>query len=106
MAARLNVPLYITCQREGCGKVKQVRTRTKQRTQKACSNRCGCLMRAQSAEGQATLRRGGLVAGSRARTRLIAEVGHLTPLVAFRLGYLRGLQSKYRKTKQLQRKVA
>lgn len=38
--------------------------------------------------------RGGKVRASRARTRLIQRVAHLTPVEAFRLGYRTGLSSK------------
>ena len=42
--------------------------------------------------------RGGKMRASRARARLMLTIQHLTPLEAFRVGYVRGLQSKWRQT--------
>ena len=44
--------------------------------------------------------RGGKMRASRARARLMLTIQHLTPLEAFRVGYVRGLQSKWRQTRR------
>jgi hypothetical protein len=103
MAPKITVPLFITCER--CEAIKQVKNRTVQRLQRFCSKHCAtkaCCSHPFNKEAQS---RGGKMRASRMRTALMVKVGHLGPVEAFRLGYARGLQSKWRQTRN-RRKVA
>lgn len=106
MAPRVQHPLFILCQREGCENVKQVRTRYEQRTFRYCSKACAASATADSRREacRAACRRVGLARGHQMKQQLLARVAHLTPLEAFRIGYLRGLGAKRRQV--LKRRAA
>lgn len=95
-------PLYITCRRHGCGGKARVPNRWHQRNRRYCSKRCATL--ANEPIMRLVRQKGGFAAGKVRRQAVIARVQGLTPLEAFRLGYMRGLHSKHRQLKA--RKVA
>ncbi len=103
---KITVPLFITCQRPGCEKVHQVNSRWRQQKQKYCSLKCAAIVKQQSPEGRAASGRGARTRTAQERARLIASVQHLTPIEAFRLGYLRGLHSKHRQIRNYRRQKA
>lgn len=94
------VPLFITCQREGCENIREVRCPRYQREQKYCSRRCAALVSKNILHAEPG--KGGREAGRRRQRALLERVKNLTPVEAFRVGYVRGLQSKRR---QMQRKA-
>ena len=102
MAPRITGPLYITCEREACGAVIRVKNRALQQVQRFCSRRCATLMCAVNNLYREAQSRGGKTRAHRARLALIQRVQGLSPVEAFRVGYLRGLGSKHR---QLARRV-
>lgn len=96
-------PYFIRCQNPKCQRLKQVRTPYHQRRRKFCSHSCAMtVIRNITREAS---RRGGLTRARRIRERLVHNVGMLTPLEAFRLGYVRGLQSKLRQIRRKYRLV-
>lgn len=94
---RIAEPLYITCLRHGCGVRVRVINRYQQRMRKYCSKRCSTV--AHEPIMRLVRRKGGLARAAMMRKAVIARVANLTPLEAFRLGYLKGLQSKHRQLK-------
>ncbi len=52
---------------------------------------------------RAAMARGGRMRAARARERLLKQIEGKTPQEIFRIGYLRGLQSKYRETARWKR---
>src|SRR4051812_18507547 len=101
---RIPVELFITCERESCGQIKRVKDRAKQQTQRFCSRRCATLACNGNQFHREAQSRGGKMRAHRARVALLERVKSLTPVEAFRIGYVRGLESKWRQTKR--RKVA
>lgn len=91
-------PLFIVCAQ--CGRQREVPDRRKQRDQRYCSKSCAKVAWLRTPAGKEQAARGGRMQGRLQRFRLIRLVVNLTPLQAFRLGYVRGLQSKWRKTRQ------
>lgn len=104
MAQRITVPLFITCAR--CEGVKQVKNRHLQRIQRFCSKRCGTLASCGNAFNKDAQSRGGKTRARRARLALMRQIRHLGPVEAFRMGYVRGLQSKWRQTRNRNRRAA
>lgn len=101
MAPRITVPLFVVCARVSCGKVRQVRTRCQQQRQRFCSPRCAYLGRRRAGGfTKAQMALGGKIRASRARAALIARVAGMTPVDAFRAGYVKGLQAKWRRARQ------
>lgn len=96
MAPRITVPLFITCEREACGKVIQVRDRCLQRVQRFCGLTCAAIARNSRPHTFLASQKGGKERGRRARLKIMERVKGMTPVEAFRLGYVRGLQSKHR----------
>lgn len=92
---RRTVPLFIVCQR--CGAIKPVPLPSVQRTQRYCSRRC-------AASVTQNIRKAGRIGIERSvakrRRHVLTRVAGLTPVQAFRLGYVRGLQSKLRQIRQ------
>lgn len=99
---RIPVELFITCARDGCGQVKRVRNRALQKIQRFCSRQCATSSRVGTVFCREAQSRGGKMRAHRARLALIARVAHLTPVEAFRLGYVRGLESKHRQLRRRQ----
>lgn len=92
------VPLYAVCTRRVCGKVFEVRRPFLQKKRKYCSRRCAAFM-SKNLNPEAAQR--ALDASRRARRlAMIVRLHGMTPLEAFRLGYVRGLQAKLRKVRQ------
>lgn len=93
------VPLFITCERPSCGRLKQVRWACEQRTKRFCSQACANKVTKNTTRGQ--LWKTGVPASVVARKRkLLARVAGLTPLEAFKVGYKLGLYSKLRQVRQ------
>lgn len=92
-------PLFIVCQRAGCGKLREVRRPCEQQHEKYCSRRCAAFVTKNCAR-PGVGRLGGLECARRARRALVKRLDGLTPLEAFRLGYDRGLQSKHRQIRR------
>jgi hypothetical protein len=88
------VPLFIVCKRPGCEQIRQVRRPYLQRRGGYCSSRCANL--ATHNLTRAAAAKGGRVSASHKRTALVARLDGLSKLAAFRLGYDRGLQAKWR----------
>ncbi|SRR5581483_9622430 len=87
----------LTCARPECRRQKLV----KDRTQRYCSKRCAILMNPQMRNKSANSR-GGRMRAHRARMALLVRIQGKTPLEAFRMGYVRGLQASHRQiTKKL-----
>lgn len=88
--------LMVLCQRPGCEGVGTARDHTDHRRRRYCSTRCAALMTqnwraAQRAQARATATR---------RAQVLARIQTLPPVEAFRLGYDRGLRSKWRQLRQ------
>lgn len=83
------VPLFITCKRSGCGELRQVETVEQQVKGGYCSHRCAALDH-----------RLGVERARKLRAAMLERLDGLTPLEAFRLGYVRGLQSKIRQIRK------
>jgi len=96
---RIETPLYVFCQRPGCEGYARVTNRSKQRTRKFCSRRCAALAQPQSTLSTEARSRGGKTRAQRARRRLMQRIAGMSAIEAFRVGYVRGLQSKWRKTR-------
>lgn len=91
------VPLFIQCKRPGCEGVKQVRRVCDQRKVKYCSQRCIAIV----TQNIRRAGRKGIEASVRQRQRkVLLRVKGLSPIAAFRLGYVRGLQSKLRQIRR------
>lgn len=88
------MPLHILCARPGCEGALRVRTPSEQRRHRFCSRRCAALVTQNIRRAQPG--KGGRTSGRRRQQASLARVAGLTPLQAFRLGYVRGLQSKLR----------
>lgn len=91
--------LVITCQRLGCGQTRRVKTRYEQQRRKYCSRECAEACWSLSREAMS---RGGKVSARRRRAWMLDAVKDLTPLAAFKAGYVRGLASKTRQAKARQ----
>lgn len=91
---RRTVPLYVTCQRPGCEGIRQVSRPHLQRSGKYCSRRCAAIVAKNIAKTDkvAAARKS---AQSR-RAKILQRLTGMTPYEAFKLGYTRGLQSKWR----------
>lgn len=87
-------PLFITCKREGCEGIREVRRPGEQRKGGYCSQRCNALDHNNILH--ANHHESGVSSGRARQRRLLARLDGLTPRQIFRLGYVRGLQSKYR----------
>lgn len=79
--------LFLLCARGECGRRRRVRAGDRGVLARPgyCSHRCAALQQ-----------RLGVDRAAAAKRRMLARVAHLSPLEAFRLGYVRGLQSKLR----------
>ena len=99
------LPLFVTCQRPGCGGIRSVRHPREQRRGKYCSRFCAAMMN-QNLMKRPETRRNGLLAGIQSKKRKMREkVQGLTPLEAFQLGYETGMRSKVRYLKRLVREI-
>jgi hypothetical protein len=88
---RRTVPLFITCQRPGCGCIRFVRRPSEQLTEKYCSRRCSNIVN-KNVRHAAKL---GLRRSIQARRqKAIARIRGLSPRQAFLVGYKAGLSSK------------
>lgn len=94
-------PLFIFCRRHACGAKVRVPNRWHQRTRRYCSKRCATI--ALEPIMRLVRQKGGYASGKLRQRALLARVQGMTPVEAFRVGYLRGLQSKHR---QLRRRAA
>lgn len=96
------VPLFIVCGNPACAKVKAVRKPCEHRKQKYCSRSCASTMTAPARReaSREACRRVGLARASQLRRALLARLTGLSPLEAFRMGYDRGLQSKWRQMRK------
>jgi hypothetical protein len=91
---------FVECQR--CGAIRTARSRAEQKHGKYCSRKCSNLVNQNIRFGMPR----GVANSARARRlRVVARVQHLTPVEAFRLGYVRGLYSKLRQVKRRYRLV-
>lgn len=90
-------PLFSCCARRSCGRVFGVRRPVEQRRRKYCSRRCAALVN-QNITGAGS--KGGLQAARVRRRRVLDRLDGLTVLQAFRLGYVRGLESKTRQIRK------
>lgn len=84
-------PLYIECQRPGCGRLRSVRSPYLQRQRRYCSQRCNGLAHANVRKGAAL---GAARAAAKRKREVVQRIVGLTPLEAFREGYKVGLRSK------------
>jgi hypothetical protein len=102
---RITGPLYASCRRPGCENFRQVRTRYEQRIPRYCSRACAASATADSRREacREACRKVGLARASQLRQQVLRRLESLTKLECFRLGFKRGLASKYR---QLARKRA
>lgn len=82
-----DVPLFVTCQRPGCGQIREVRFPSQQKRGKYCSNRCQMLHRPCWHLGWP---KGVAVRKQKVRDRIEG----LTLVEAFNLGYRAGLVGK------------
>ncbi len=87
------IPRFVVCVR--CGTRKELRRPSDQRTY--CSHRCAGLVLQNIRQAQAA---GVAISARNRKRRLLERVEGLTPLAAFRLGYLTGLQSKHRQIRK------
>ncbi len=81
--------LFRRCKRRGCGKRRDVAHPKPLERPGYCSHRCAALDQ-----------RLGVNRASAMRRQLMARLDGLTPLQAFRLGYVRGLESKCRQIRK------
>lgn len=102
MPPRITVPLFIVCAYAPCGKVHPVRNRHDQQRIKHCSHACASAATAHTRRDACrdACRQVGLAWARTRRQRLLVRVQGLSPLAAFRLGYLRGLASKHRQIRR------
>lgn len=98
------VELFITCQREDCGRVVAVRDRRMQRLRKYCSLSCSAIQRNRNPAAFLASSRGAKERVKRERARLMEEVRTMSPIEAFRIGYTRGLYSKRRQQRAHRRR--
>lgn len=103
MAPRITMPLYIECANPQCLAIKQVKTRALQQAQRFCSRRCGTAFRMHMNLNREAQSRGGKMRAHRMRVALMEKLKDMTLADAFRLGYARGLQSKWRQTRRIRR---
>lgn len=96
-------PYFIVCANPACAAVKQVRRPSEQIRHRFCSRKCAAIVLCNITKIQGANRRGGLERGRLARLAVVARVSGLTPLAAFRLGYEKGLYSKYRQGRRVRR---
>lgn len=91
------LPLFTTCQRPGCGQIRQVPTKYQQRRQKYCSRRCVGLMRSFTlAERQ----RGAAVSKAVRRAASLVRLEGMSPLDIYRQGFSNGFKSGVRSVRR------
>jgi len=95
------LPLFFICQNPACQKVVRVKTPKQQRDRRCCGPRCVAIVFPNLTKE--LRRKGGLTRARRDRLRIRARIKDLTPIQAFRKGYLLGLASKHR---QLRKRAA
>jgi hypothetical protein len=87
-------PLFIVCKRTECRQLREVNRPYLQRRGGYCSRRCAAIVNQNISNAECG--KGGLESGRRRQAAVVARVAGLSPIDAFRLGYVRGLQSKLR----------
>lgn len=87
------LPLFITCQRKGCGQIKQVRDRRQQQRQKYCSPRCVGLMREFTREER---QRGALSSTMVRRKATLARLDGMSPIAIYRQAFSNGWKAGVR----------
>ncbi len=94
---RRTTPLFITCQRPGCGQIREVQRPSAQRKQKYCTKRCANLVNVNIMVNHRVGVERSVIMRKR---RLLARVAGLDPLAAFNVGYRCGLESKCRQLRK------
>lgn len=100
----MKIDRFITCERQACGAVKQVRNPYEQRTMRFCSRKCAGMVLKNITKIPGANSRGGLENVRRRRLAILARLEGMTVLEAFRLGYNKGLFSKIRQRREHRRK--
>ena len=90
---------YITCQRPGCGQIREVNRPCEQRTRKFCSKRCANLVVC-NVTRNGNHRLGVEKSVATRKRKVLARVEGLSPLQAFKLGYKCGIESKCRQIRK------
>jgi hypothetical protein len=98
MPAHKHPPKFIVCQRRACGCVKQVKSAYYQRRSRYCSRRCAALDGATLKP--AAVREGIERSAVNRKRRYVAQAAGLTPIEAFRKGYMAGLRSKLKQIRR------
>lgn len=93
-----HAPLFMTCKRDGCEGIRQVRNRWEQRKAKYCSRRCASMIakNLNTVDPRESGRQGGLVTGIKRRAATFEKVKLLTPMQAYRKGRMEGWHAGHR----------